>query len=306
MRTQAYLEINHFRISAIAYISTAARIMAPRRGGGGGSSTGSGSSSGSSSCNSDYPCSTQMQYMYGNRYISFYSNSDLYGQLVLFAIWTIALVVLFILLRKIKAGFLRLAIGLFLISFIFLAVRFGLLVGEADVPIGYRFESSIVVLLQRLAMPCLFMAVHQQLRSGKVSKLLFWLALSMYAILNVAYSVLDFIISSQALENFKDTWDWRLSDRDFGLTYTAHEILELKTAATGDGLSPYYIESRAFDGAANDYIYNRAIQIKIGVVADFLAVALAVVIAVMVAMTWVRRRPDFTKSTVSPDALEVV
>lgn len=273
--------------------------MAPRRGGGGGS-TGGGSSSGSSStCDSDYPCSTEMLYMYGNRYISFYSNNDLYGQLILFAIWAIALAALFIQLRKIKAGFLRLAMGLFLISFIFLAVRFGLLAGNADVPIGYRFESSIVVLLQRLAMPSLFIAVHQQLQSGKVGRLLFWLALSMYAMLNVAYLVLDFIISSQALENFKDTWDWRLSDRDFGLTYTAHEILELKTSATGDGLSPYYIESRAFDGTAYDYLYNRGIQIKIGVAADFLATALAVVIAVMVAMIWVRRRPDFTQRTVS-------
>lgn len=130
---------------------------------------------------------------------------------------------------------------------------------------------SIVVLVQRLGTPALFVAVHQQFQSGKISRLLFLLAL------NVAYLVLDFIISSQALKNLRDTWDWRLRDRDFGLTYAVHEIFELMTSATGDGLNPCYIESRAFDIGAHDYLYDRDIQIKTGVAADFLAVALAAV-----------------------------
>ncbi|KAF2187522.1 hypothetical protein K469DRAFT_685985 [Zopfia rhizophila CBS 207.26] len=248
--------------------------MAPPRGSGGGG--GDSSSSSTCSCGSDYPCTTQMQYIYGDRYISFYSNGELYAQLMLFIIWSITLILLFLLsqTRKTKARWLQLTMGLFLISFILLCARYGLLVSESDVPLGID--------LNHLSSFCCINLEWPSYLPQFIS------CCSIGGVRNTEHGVFDlgfhYILASPE-------WIQRyFSDRDFGLTYTARQIRELKTSSDGvSGLSPYYIESRAFDPAADGYLHDRGIQIKISVTADFLAVALAVFIAVMAGMMWARR-----------------
>lgn len=270
--------------------------MAPRRGGGGGG----GGSTSSSSCDSssDYPCTTQLHYIYGSRVSSYYTQAELYGQLVLFIIWSIALIVLLIASLKSKARWLHAAMLSFLASFAFLCARYGLMIAESDVPIGYRFESSIVVLLQRLGMIFLFAGVFPP-ESSKLFKFIFWPILGTYAVLNITYLILDFIISSKGLNVFKDTWDWRLSDRDFGLTITPHGIVELTT--NGDfNMSPFYVESRMYDSSSEDnFQHQRSVQIKIGVAADFLALALAVFILAVASITWIKNRRKLIRGSVS-------
>lgn len=277
--------------------------MAPRRGGGGGIGTGNGGGGSSSSCTSDYPCTSDLQFIYGYRFTSLYSDSDVIGQIVLFAIWSVALIALLLLLNhRWKSAWLPLLIsmGSFLASFILLSVRYGLIVGERSVPIEYRYESSVVVLLQRLAMVFLFATVHWELQPRTLSKIVYWIGLAAYAALNVAYLVYDFIISSEALKQFKDDFEWHLSDRDFSLTCTPGMIEKLKTSSLGGSLAPDYIELRMFDPAATDYLHDRDIQVKIGVAADALAVLLALVIGVLVLITWWRwRKNNLLSRTVS-------
>jgi hypothetical protein len=269
--------------------------MAPRHGGGGGS--GDGSSAGSSSCSDlTYPCTTQMRELYGSGYYKlygFYTRAEAYAQVILYGVWIIALVVLYLLLlRKAKALSPRLAMICLSISFVFLAVRYGMIVGDAWIPIGYRYESSIAVLFWRLGMPLLFLAVYQQLLAGTISNVLFYSGDMVYVVLNIVYAIYDFLIASQAIESFKDFWYWRFSDRDLGLTYSPYAISLLDS-----GLVFEYIQGWEF-GFGDDYLHNRGLQIKIGVAADFVAIALAVFVVVLTGWAWLRRRKPLIGGTV--------
>jgi len=268
--------------------------MAPKKGGGGGGGYG-GSSSSTCDSSADYPCTDGLFKMYGY----FYSQSELYGQIVLYAIWIIALLVIFSQTFKTKARALQLALVLFPISFIFLCVRYGLIIAESDVPIGYRFESSVVILLQRLGMITFIAGVFPP-ESSKIFKLIFYPFLGVYGVLNITYIIYDFIISNKALDQFKDDWTWRYSDRDFGLTLTPYAI-DTGLIWNGDTmLSPIFAASRMFDITDEDnWDAMRGVQIKVGVAADFLALALAVFIAAIAGLSLVRKSHGFAKGAVS-------
>jgi hypothetical protein len=268
--------------------------MAPKKGGGGGGGTTSSSSTSDCGSSSTYPCTTGLFQIYG----SSFTQAELYGQVILFSIWTLALIVILITTLRTKAHALKLAITLFLVSFVFLIVRFALILAESDVPIGFRFESSIVILLQRLGMIFLLAGAFSP-DGSKLFRLLFYPVLGVYAILNIAYLILDFLISAKAMTAFKDGWRWRLSDRDFGLTNTPYSLHEL-TMNGAYTLNPFYVESRMFDSSVEDGWQNqRSIQIKIGVASDFLALALAVFIAVVAGFSIWKRRKDHSRGSVS-------
>ncbi|KAM7187790.1 hypothetical protein V8F20_010847 [Naviculisporaceae sp. PSN 640] len=308
--------------------------MAPRRGGGGGSSgSGSGSSSSPSCGTSDtYPCTTELNFMYGRRARPLWSEAENYGQLIMACIWAVVLLILFFCLVRASnrsrkplgapapvvahpgqhvpvpttppktkemrgSGWvLQTGILLFLISFIFLAVRYGIISSQANVLVGYRFESSVVVLLQRLAVPLIFYGLYQLATPPSSSRLLglikvpYLLLLAAYTILNIAYLILDFLISASSLESFKygDSWSWRLGDRDFALTMNNGMIEALKMNAFGTGFAPGSIRVAMYDDDDDPaYLDNRWIQVKIGVAADALAVALALVFLGLVVVAFV-------------------
>lgn len=273
--------------------------MAPRRGGGGGSGGGSFSSD---ECDTDWPCTSELEFMYGNRFVSYFTNGELYGQIVMAGIWIIALGVLLVLPRKSRgAVFLYLCQVFFIISFILVAVRYGLILGENNVPIAYRYESSVVVLLQRLAMVFLFAGVHQATQPGLLSKIGYGVGIGVYAILNVVYIIFDFLVSHNGLEFFKDEEVWRVSDRDFTLTMDNSNINLVKTAAAGSGLSPGAIADRFYDEGDTwtDFLKQRDTQVKIGVAADTIAFVLALSFIPLILMTFLRRRKDGSSKVVS-------
>lgn len=272
--------------------------MAPRRGGSGGGGSSGGSSS---SCSSDYPCTSELNFIYGHRPNSLWNNDELYGQLVASIIWGIAFVILLALKRPRKKWYLLSSLVLFFAAFAFLSVRYGIIVGGNNVPIAYRYEHSIVVLLERLAMPLLLLAVHTETAPGLLSKAVFRIAAAIYMAVNVAYAAYDFLVSADALENFKNEgWVWRLGDRDFILTMTDSMITELKTGSTGTGLSPGYVRSRIFDILGTDnYMDHRDTQVKVGLAADAFAFVLVLLLGVFVVLTVWKRKDHFLRRNVS-------
>lgn len=264
--------------------------MARGRGGSGG-----GGSSGSSVCKfGDAPCHFTITELYGHVYTSLFSKGELYGQLIVYIIWSLVLIGLLYTSLRTKARLFQAAVTLFLANFIFLCVRFGLLLGEIDVPVGYRYEISIVVLLQRLGAIFLFAAVFAALRPKKVSGILGWPLILIYAALSIAYLILDFLVSADAMETYKEEGVWSIGDHDFGLTMTPNQITGLKTTALGgdDGLSPFYIKRRVYDGDDELFTNHRSIQIKIGVAMDFVAIFLSLLLTFLSCFSWIWTRKN--------------
>ncbi|KAF2105923.1 hypothetical protein BDV96DRAFT_655197 [Lophiotrema nucula] len=264
--------------------------MAPKRGGGGGGGNGEGSG-GSTTCpaDADYPCTSEMYEMYGD----VYTNTEQYGQVVLYSIWCLALILLFLrswTLRK-QVLWLKVAIVLFFISWVFVCVRFGLIIAQSNVPIGYRFESSVAQILWRLGMVALFAGCFPP-DTGKWQGIFFRFGVMAYLCLSITYTVYDFIISSKALSYFKDDWNWWISDRDFGLTLNEKEIQRLTMRDEKYIYSPFYIWNFFVSSLSDEdnYIVNRGRQIKFGVAADFIALFLAVYTGVVAWILWVKRR----------------
>lgn len=268
--------------------------MAPRRGGSGGSSSGGSGNS----CNSPWPCNSELNFIYGNRPASLWTKDNLYGQLVPAAIWAVALLALcFVRRKRVRGGALLVtSMVFFVISFIFLCVRYGIIVGEANVLIGYRYEHSIVVLMERLAMPLLLAAAHETSEPGLISRIVYGVGVAIYFVVNAVYAVFDFLVSTDGLDYFKEEEVWRLGDRDFAVTMDSSMIKELKTGATGTGLDPSYVRSRLFNPLAEDnYLIHRDNQVKIGVAADVLAVLLVLALGALVLLTAWRRKESFFK-----------
>ena len=234
--------------------------------------------------------------MYGNRIGSYFSDGELQGQIAMSVLWAVFIIVLLLLslIRgRPRRGILALYLAslAFLISFILLAVRYGIVSADWDVPIGYRFESSVVVLLQRAGLSLLFLAVSLQLHPANlVTRVGLGLGVAVYAVLSVVYVVFDFIVSSEGLAGFQDNERWRVGDRDFAMTMDGAMIKQAKTNAFGGGLNPVVIEESIFDDEATDYLRDRDRQIKIGLAADVIAFILALTLLVLVAVTWFRRR----------------
>lgn len=265
--------------------------MARGRGGSGGS----GSSGSSSVCKfGDYPCHFTITELYGHVYTSLFSKGELYGQLIVYIIWSLVLIGLLYTSLRTKARLFQAAVTLFLANFIFLCVRFGLLLGEIDVPVGYRYEISIVVLLQRLGAIFLFAAVFAALRPKKISGILGWPLILIYAALSIAYLILDFLVSADAVETYKEEGAWSIGDHDFGLTMTPNQITGLKTTALGgdDGLSPFYIEGKVYGGDDELFTNHRSIQIKIGVAMDFVAIFLSLLLTFLSCFSWIWTRKN--------------
>lgn len=113
---------------------------------GGGSSGGGGRGGGGS--NSSYficktTCSSNFAFMYGQAYASMYTYVEAIVQASLNIFWLLVLVGFFLRLRKVEAFSIRSAMVMFMISLVFLFVRYILLATEALVLSWYRFESTI-------------------------------------------------------------------------------------------------------------------------------------------------------------------
>jgi hypothetical protein len=275
--------------------------MAPRRGGSGGSGGGS-SDDGPDFCYNDgggyYSCHDGLFYMYGDFYGSLYSNSELYSQLILYAIWSLLLICLLWMSFKNGARILQVAMMSLLISLAFLCTRLGLLIAQSDVPIAYRYESSIVVLTWHVALILLLAAVISTV-PGKIWKIGLWVGFGVLASLNVAYIILDFIISSRAVEAYKYLRKWTLTDRDFGLTLTRSMLQELDTSTTIHSDNYSFLYEKLYDAERGEYEYERAAQIKIGVTIDFLALFLVCTILLSAALELLRQKEGSPRKSVS-------
>jgi hypothetical protein len=235
--------------------------------------------------------------MYGHWNGPFYSDREIYGQLTLYCIWTLVLIFPFYKSVKHGARFLQLAIACFGSCFTFLCVRLGLLIGQSDVPIEYRYESSIVVLLWRLGMVFLLAAVFQP-DTGKLVRIGFWLGLAIYGTLDIAYVVLDFVISSKAVETRKSgasITGWQLADRDFGLTLTHSMMAELEAYESREN----FIEWKLYDTLGGTWHRERGVQIKVGVAADFVAFALVGALFIVGALAFWREKTSRGRNYVS-------
>ncbi|KAF8244245.1 hypothetical protein K440DRAFT_636392 [Wilcoxina mikolae CBS 423.85] len=275
--------------------------MAPRggRGGGGGGSRGGGSSA---------YYNTAITFIYGHSYSSLYSDAEVLGLLVVSIIWTVAFGIMLIrmirLLRKqVGNRLLKTAISMALISSILYSVRYGLLSAKITVMSSYRFESSVQTLLHKVYEPLIFLVVYRFLEqqhrfisankprganAANFQRYLIWIWLFVYGCLCAAYIIHDFSISNQALGRYRTDGQWRYSDRDFGLTFTALQVMQMKTSATGGPLDPVYLRDHSFDLSA-PFIPSRQRQISIGVATDFVAVGLALYLVLYATLLLLRK-----------------
>lgn len=259
--------------------------MAPRQGGNGGNSnTGS---SGSSTCynsNRDlYPCSVKFYYNYGDIDGPIYLKIDLYGQLTSYACWILIISVALIMPLKPGDRLLQMAMLSFLTSFAFLCARYTLLLTGSEVPIAYRFESSVVVLMWRLGMIAL-LASNLPSPTGKACRIYVGAGLAVYATLSIAFVVFDFIVSSIAVEGFKTSpsdYGWKITDRDIGLTLTRAmlNILQDNSRYYGDtgwvvGYDNDFVHDKMYDVYNGLFHQERGQQARIGVAADIVALVL--------------------------------
>lgn len=89
-------------------------------------------------------------------------------------------------------------------SFAFLCTRYGLPVADSSIPIGYRFEASIVDLLWKSRIALLFATIIHYTKAWTLSRIAFWAFWAVFTALTLAYVVLSSIVSNDALNHFKD------------------------------------------------------------------------------------------------------
>ncbi|OAA59464.1 hypothetical protein ISF_06399 [Cordyceps fumosorosea ARSEF 2679] len=269
--------------------------MAPRRGGGshgGGSGSGSGSGLGCTGC--DTPMSAQ--------FFALYDTGSLYGMLVVNALLAAALLLPLYLNRRPLAKTALLATLLFFGGCVFQCVRWGLVVPDNWVPHGYRFEGSVIVLLQRLGWPTLLAALLLAMRPGKILGAAAGSGVLLLAALNIAYLVLDFVISDGAVKDWLagDSLGgspWRLGDRDFGVLWTRRMV---KRFTDQPGYAAYpttwsrdqatmYRAWLLYVPPGSAAYRNRDAQIKVGIAADVVALLVVLALGGLHVVTWHRQ-----------------
>jgi hypothetical protein len=223
--------------------------------------------------------------MYGDITGPLYSDTDIYGQLISYACWTVIIFVTLVMSLNSDTRLLQLAILSFISSFAFLCTRYALLLTGTDVPVAFRYESSVVVLMWRIGMVAL-LASTLPLLKGKASKIYIWIGLAVYAALNITFVIYDFIISSIAVKGFKSSpsrYGWKITDRDFGLTLTQAmlNVLEGNAKYYGDsgwmvGYDNGFVHDKLYD--VNDGLFHqeRSQQARIGVAVDIVALVIVV------------------------------
>ncbi len=265
--------------------------MAPRRGGSsGGGGSGSGGGISCSAC--DSPMSTLFFHLY--------SDANMYGQLVVNAIFAAALIAVSLLNRRPAAKLTHLATFCFFAACVFQCVRWGLSLPDDWVPHGYRYESSVVVLLQRLGWPVLLTALLRAMRPGKILAAGPWLGVLVLGVLNLAYVVYDFILTDAAVKEWElgeVQGPWRLGDRDFALLWTKSMVGRF-TDQPGYTPRPLtwsrdwatrFRAERLYLPADSSVFRNRDTQIKIGIAADVVALLLVLAIGGLHVVTWHRQ-----------------
>lgn len=109
-------------------------------------------------------------------------------------------------------------------------------------------------------------------------------------ILNITYVSLDFKISDRAVDSFHDVKDWRLSDRDFGLTLSADGIHALVTSDGNlNALTPQYIQNKMMNVVSKGFQHDRVGHLRLGMVIDLLSLMIATLLftrAVLQILKW--------------------
>lgn len=232
-------------------------------------------------------------------YFDLYSNTNLYGQVVVNAIWAATLlVVLLFINRKPAAKLVQTASFCFFTACIFLSVRWGLMIAVNWVPHGYRFEHSVVVLMQRLGVPILLAALIRAMKPSKILGAAPWVGVVILAALNITYIVYDFLLSDASVKEWNHTGGpWRLSDRDFaelmsksmvGKYSDNPEYRKYATVWSLDDITRFRLWLM-YDPTEPTIMHNRDIQIKIGLAADVIAMLLVLVIGGLHIVTWHRQ-----------------
>lgn len=245
-------------------------------------------------------------------FFELYTTQDIYGQLAINAIFAALLLAVFFLNRRPAAKLVHLATFCFFTACVLQCVRWGLVGGYNWVPRGYRFEASVIVLLQRLGWPVLLFALLCAMRPGKMLGAGPWLGILVLGVLNLAYTVYDFLICSSALKNldqyipFDGATDndffldwvkdirWLLGDRDFSLLWTQSMVGRFTdqpkyvSDATWWNLDAviYYRLQRLYLPRGSTGFQERDTQIKLGLAADVLALVLVVAIGSLHVVTW--------------------
>ncbi|KAJ6787542.1 hypothetical protein PWT90_02797 [Aphanocladium album] len=267
--------------------------MAPRRGGGGGGGSiniGGGSGGGSEGI----PCSI-CDTSLAATYIVKYPRADLFGMLIVNAIWAGALLLVFFINRRPAAKLTQFAIFCFFNACVFQSVRWGLILGYVPIPHGYRYEASVIVLTQRLGWVKLLAALVRAMRPGKILGAGPWVGVFVLGALNLTYVVYDFILSDLAVKDWTAGSSWTAGDRDFSLLWT--EKMVGAYAYQLDEVYPTtYNRDKALQRLWRVYLpqpyaqfKSRGIQVKIGVAADVIALLLVLVIGGLHMVTWRRQ-----------------
>ena len=239
--------------------------------------------------------------MYGHGGTSAYSSGEMYGQLVVYIIWALVLAGLLVKswTMKTRAKLLFSALATLLCSSAFLCTRFGLIVADASVPIGYRYEAAIIDLLWKGGIVLLFATLVHYTKLWKPLRLGFWAFWAIFAVIHFAYVVLSFILSNDAMNNFKqvEPYNWHYSDRDFGLTYSSSQIDRLKINGRV-GLRFSHLQDVIGNVVGETYQDHRSTQVKLGLAADVLAFILAIALIVPATFAWIKKSHPL-KSVVS-------
>lgn len=241
--------------------------------------------------NCDSPMSSQ--------FFSLYDNANVYGQLIVNAIFAAALLVVFFVNQKPAAKVVHVSTFCLFTACIFQCVRWGLIIPDNWIPHGYRWESTVIVTMQRIALPVVLGALIRAMRPGKILALGPWLGVVVLSVLNLAYVVFDFMLTDSAIKAWVESGDgpWRLGDRDFSLLWTKSMVGRYTDQPAYSrwpinwDLSSVvrYRVWLLFDPSEPKVIDSRDAQIKIGLAADTVALLVVLAVGVLHLITWRRQ-----------------
>lgn len=272
--------------------------------GGGGKGGGGGGGGGHSKTLVCANCRSDMQFMYGHRTSSVFTDIEIIAQLGIYLFWILILLGAYLRFRKVPAVMSRLAIATFVSALIFLIVRYGLIFANISVPIGYRHESSIVDLLYWLGITCLLISISGEIEFNRIQGLVNIFLNGSFACLSLTYIVYDFLISEQASDHHMLTKEWWLSDREFGLVLDPANVRKLLGQVSG--FSPTYIKSRMLDSTGSKYSKDRSVAIQIGVASDSIGLSISGLLVGMIAWKLLKKRGNQILCPVSSNNTERV